>query len=65
MVTQMEASLVNARSNARRYKDLLKEGAVSQQEADNHSTDEVTAFTNLQGAKEQFSAAKFLSLIHI
>lgn len=61
MVTQMEASLVNARSNARRYKDLLKEGAVSQQEADNHSTDEVTAFTNLQGAKEQFSAAKFFA----
>lgn len=61
MVTQMEASLVNARSNARRYKDLLKEGAVSQQEADNHATDEVTAFTNLQGAKEQFSAAKFFA----
>ncbi|MDQ5936615.1 MAG: HlyD protein [Cyanobacteriota bacterium erpe_2018_sw_21hr_WHONDRS-SW48-000092_B_bin.40] len=61
MVTQMEASLVNARSNARRYKDLLKEGAVSQQESDNHSTEEVTAFTNLQGAKEQFSAAKFFA----
>ena len=61
MVAQMDASLVNARSNSRRYKDLLKEGAVSQQEADNHATDEVTAFTNLQGAKEQFSAAKFFA----
>ena len=61
MVTQMEAGLVNARSNARRYRDLLKEGAVSQQESDNHSTDEVTAFTNLQGAKEQFTAAKFFA----
>jgi HlyD family secretion protein len=61
MVTQMEASLVNARSNSRRYKDLLKEGAVSQQEADNHATDEVTAFTNLQAAKEQFSASKFFA----
>ncbi|CAN5539502.1 efflux RND transporter periplasmic adaptor subunit [soil metagenome] len=59
MITQMEATLTNAHSNARRYKDLLKEGAVSQQEADNHATDEVTASTNLQGAKEQFYAAKF------
>jgi multidrug efflux pump subunit AcrA (membrane-fusion protein) len=61
MITQMEASLVNARSNARRYKDLLKEGAVSQQEADNHSTEEITALTNLQGAKEQYHAAKFFA----
>ncbi|MDP3510788.1 MAG: efflux RND transporter periplasmic adaptor subunit [Candidatus Melainabacteria bacterium] len=61
MVTQMEAGLVNARSNSRRYKDLLKEGAVSQQEADNHATDEVTAFTNLQAAKEQLSASKFFA----
>lgn len=61
MVAQMEAALTNARSNAKRYKDLLKEGAVSQQESDNHATDEVTAATNLQSAKEQLSAAKFAS----
>ena len=61
MIIQMEAGLSNAHSNAKRYKDLLKEGAVSQQEADNHATDEVTALTNLQAAKEQYHAAKFFA----
>ncbi len=59
MVTQSEAALSNARNNAKRYRDLLKEGAVSQQEADNHATDEITASTNLQAAREQLSAMRF------
>jgi HlyD family secretion protein len=61
MVAQMEAALNNSRSNAKRYRDLLKEGAVSQQESDNHATEEITAATNLQSAKEQLAASKFAS----
>lgn len=59
MVAQSEAALINARSNAKRYRDLLREGAISQQEADNRATDEITASTNLQAAKEQLSAMRF------
>jgi len=59
MVTQTEAALTNAQNNAKRYRDLLQQGAVSQQEADNHATEEITAATNLQSAREQLAAMRF------
>lgn len=57
---QAEANLQNARSNSRRYNDLLTQGAVSAQEAESKDTTSRVAEAELHNAEEKIRAADFV-----
>lgn len=57
---QAEANLANARNNAKRYADLLVQGAVSAQEAESKDTTERVAQAELKNSDEKIRAADFI-----
>ncbi|MBY0546902.1 MAG: efflux RND transporter periplasmic adaptor subunit [Candidatus Obscuribacterales bacterium] len=57
---QAEANLANARNNAKRYSDLLVQGAVSAQEAESKDTTERVAQAELKNSDEKIRAADFI-----
>ncbi len=60
MLTRAKANLVNAQSIAKRYRGLVTEGAVSQQEADQKDTEAKTADAEMHNAEQKVRSAKFL-----
>ncbi len=52
--------MVNAQSIAKRYRGLVTEGAVSQQEADQKDTEAKTADAEMHNAEQKVRSAKFL-----
>lgn len=61
LLDQAKASSMLAQSNAARYASLLKDGAVSQMEAQTKQTEAVTAASTVRAAEENLEAAKFAS----
>lgn len=57
---QSEANLANARNNAKRYSDLLQQGAVSAQEAESKDTIERVARAELKNSDEKIHASDFI-----
>ena len=60
MRVQAEANLSNAHNNAKRYLDLLGQGAVSAQEAEAKETTERVARAELKNAEEKIHASDFV-----
>lgn len=58
-VRRAESSMNNLRTTAQRYENLNKEGAVSEQEAQDRRTSATMAEADLSAAKQQLSAAQF------
>jgi len=61
LLEQSQASLNLAKANAARYAALLKEGAVSQMDAQTKETEALTAASTVRAAQQNLQAAKFLS----
>ncbi len=59
MLTKAKANLVNAQHNSKRYRGLVAEGAVSEQEADQKDTEAKTADAEARNAEQKVRTAKF------
>lgn len=59
MLTKARANLLNAQHNAKRYRGLVVEGAVSEQEADQKDTEAKTADAETRNAEQKVRTAKF------
>ena len=59
MLDQSQATLKLAADTAQRYRNLLREGAVSQLEAQGKATDAITARANVEAQKQTLQAARF------
>jgi len=59
MLTKAKANLVNAQHNAQRYRGLVAEGAVSEQEADQKDTEAKTSEAEMHNAAQKVRTAKF------
>ncbi len=59
MLTKSKASMLNAQSNSKRYRGLVAEGAVSEQEADQKDTEAKTADAEMHNAAQKVRTAKF------
>ncbi|MBX9951267.1 MAG: efflux RND transporter periplasmic adaptor subunit [Candidatus Obscuribacterales bacterium] len=59
MLTKARANLVNAQHNSQRYRGLVTQGAVSQQEADQKDTEAQTADAEMRNAEQKVRTAKF------
>lgn len=55
-----QANLNNALENSRRYSDLVRQGAVSAQDAGNRDTDAKLADADVRSAEQRVKAAEFL-----
>ena len=61
LLDQAKASQALAKSTAARYAGLLKEGAVSQMEAQTRETEALTAASTVRAAQQNLEAARFAS----
>ena len=59
MLTKAKANLVNAQHNSQRYRGLVAEGAVSEQEADQKDTEAKTSEAEMHNAAQKVRTAKF------
>ena len=59
MLDQSQATLKLASDTAQRYRNLLRDGAVSQLEAQGKATDAVTARASVEAQKQTLQAARF------
>lgn len=59
MLEQAKASRMLAKSNETRYANLLKEGAVSEMEAQTKATEATTTFSTVRAAEDNLDAAKY------
>jgi HlyD family secretion protein len=59
MLVKARANLANAQHNSKRYRGLVAEGAVSEQEADQKDTDAKTAEAEMHNAAQKVRTAKF------
>ncbi len=61
LLEQAKASRTLAKSNADRYASLLREGAVSEMDAQTKATEASTTFSTVQAAEDTLAAAEFMA----
>lgn len=59
LLTKTHASMINAQNNAKRYRGLVSEGAVSEQDAEQRETESKTAEAEMHNADQKVKTAKF------
>lgn len=59
MLSKTHASLINAQNNAKRYRGLVAEGAVSEQDAEQRETESKTTEAEMRNAEQKVKTSKF------